>query len=646
MTASKGRETVRCTRRPCVYPAPLAWVLVWGLLACGAEEDLPPVAGRHTALSLLTRGEAEVRQERESAPMSLALVTARDALSGGSATLPAILASPPFEVRYELPSDLPAGATIDLALGFDGQAYALTGSCSVRFEVSLDGKPVVESVREAGKESPKGSRDWQRLQLDISGGQELMLRTSLVGGQDREVPAAFGLLDVTVPVEWQRERSDIDHPNLVLIVIDTTRADRLGCYGYESGISPAIDALAERGALFERAYVPSPWTWPSTASILTGLTPPAHGVVNPESCFLAHEMTTLAEYLREHGFATAASSMNPLVSENSNFDQGFDEFHGLRWADAWEALNLVEPWLRARGEERFFLYLHLTEPHAPYEPRPDLASSWIPEETPEGWKRNAVAMILGEKLRGKQVDEDRLETLRIHGSRLYDGEIATVDHAIHDLLELLESAQLLENTIVALTSDHGEEFLEHGSYRHRVQLYEESLHVPLIIAGPKVAPQRIAEPVQVLDLGGTLLNLLNVPRGEFGEGPDLLDPVDRRGLQGAPLFFTTSTGRWVNDDGTSRLVQAPLHAVRMGDDLLLWRPEVANDPEGEAIRLFDVVQDPGATQDLVPTRPERAQALKELLKRWLYEQRMLQPNGIVGGEQTLEMLQAIGYVGD
>ncbi len=624
--------------------APL-WIPIGLSAACAGEPTLPAALFQRELFSLLDGERLELVEHGGDLPPRVELVTPSNAHARQLGTAPAIVLAPPAVLRARLPHDLPPRARLELALALHPDSYAVDSTAAVRLRVALDGVVRAEPVRRAGAAVRPPARAWEEFELDVERGQELELSAEFDGEPCAATRVAFGRLIVTAPVETRRVAASRERPNLVLLVIDTLRADRLGTYGYGRETSPILDALAARGVVFERAFAPSPWTWPSTASLLTGLDPPEHGVLDFTSCWLAGELRTLAEHLRDAGFATAAGSANPLVIAGKNFHRGFDEFHEVHRADAWKVLARVEPWLRARGPERFFLYLHLFEPHAPYEPRSDTHAPWLDGvSAPEGWRRDAVAQILRRRYSGEVIDGRQLERLVEHASDLYDGEIATVDRALGDLVALLTELGVLERTLIAVTSDHGEEFLEHGQYGHTKQLHVESVRVPLILAGPGLEPARFAEPVDLTSLPGTLLECLGVPRGAFPSGPNLLDPRERAAAR--PIFASTQKGTWIDADGLGRGGVAPTHAVRLGDELLIWRPAHPGDPLGEALRLFDLARDPLEQEDLAARRPERTRALRQLIAEWLAQGAARRPYAVHGGAETIEQLRALGYIDD
>ena len=284
--------------------------------------------------------------------------------------------------------------------------------------------------------------------------------------------------------------------NLLVLLVDTLRADHLGCYGYARDTSPHLDAFARDGVLFERAATPKPKTSPAVASLFTGTWPQTHRVQRT-STVLPPEQVTLAELLAEQGFATGAVAANVNISELYGFSQGFDHFvsvkrikepgrkvekHAGRVADAFI------DWLERRGDERWFGYVHFIDPHSPYRP-------------PKGYRER----FEGDELDGKfgvRDDLDMLEDDYIDGihravwldaektdldgyvSR-YDGEIAFTDEGIRRVLDALERTGHADDTVIVFTADHGESIDEHHCYfNHGLFPYEEQVHVPLVFRGP------------------------------------------------------------------------------------------------------------------------------------------------------------------
>ncbi|MGA1796888.1 MAG: tetratricopeptide repeat protein [bacterium] len=275
--------------------------------------------------------------------------------------------------------------------------------------------------------------------------------------------------------------------NLLLITIDTLRADHLGCYGYRDANTPAIDRLSSKGVLFTRAFTPVPITLPSHVTILTGLYPLQHGVRNNGNYLLDPEVLTMAEVMKDHGLHTGACIGAFVLDSLFGLDQGFDFYEDSLPKEGAAAILLENErrgeevtragldWLSALREGPFFLWLHYFDPHAVYLP---------PSPFREQYK-----------------------------GHLYDGEIAYTDHCIGDLFLGMERLGLMDKTAVILTSDHGEGLGEHGEPTHAIFVYDTTMHVPLIIHDPlgTIPAGRIDEMVSTLDILPTVLDLFGIP---------------------------------------------------------------------------------------------------------------------------------------
>ncbi len=646
LPASWGRPSRFGWRRS---SSPLLLLLLVGgaaLEGCGGAESAPTMQLDRVVDSLLHSDELEVRREAPGEPVTTGSIAPRVKSEGDTGPLPALVMTPPAEVALRVPASGP-GAVLRLAAGLDASAYTQEGVPSVRFEVEYKGRLVLDEVRAAGLSESREDLSWRRLELPVGAGGELVLRTSLPGDVDPERPApraGFGLLEISVPDVRARANATTAQPNVVLICIDTLRADRLSAHGSaESGTSPTLDALAARGTLFERAYSATPWTWPSTASLLTSLAPPEHGLLDVDSCYLAHQLETLAEAFWEAGAATAAFSCNPLVAANKNFDQGFQQFTEYEWADTDVVLRDVEPWLRDAAEHRFFLYLHVTEPHRPYAPDEDLAERFA-GAAPEGYSDSACKPFLDARGVGQRYDEARLAELLRHRLGLYDGEIASVDRQFARLLELLAELGVDDRTVVAVTSDHGEEFAEHGMLGHGKQLHDESLHVPLILAGPGVpVGVRVSEPVENRFVGPTLLALAGIDARRNLSGVDLLDRAAVAARAEETMFFTVQRGQGVDPERGGRFPLPELQAAQRGSWRVMWSEQGGLD-RSEWTALYDLEADPQARRNVAGEHPELARELVGEIRAWLERGERVRPRALDGGEAAQGMLQEIGYI--
>lgn len=368
--------------------------------------------------------------------------------------------------------------------------------------------------------------------------------------------------------------------NLLLVTFDTTRADHLGCYGGGAATSPHVDALAEEGVLFERCIAVAPITLPSHASILTGLYPFRHGVRNNTTHYLPERIPTLAGTLAEEGFETGAAIAAVVLDSRYGLDRGFDHYDddlsgaaestaiAFKETDAADVTRRALEWLEERGGERWFLWVHYFDPHASYQPPPELAT-------------------------------------RCGGSR-YDGEIAWADEHFGRILAALRRRGQLEDTLVVATADHGESLGEHGESTHTLFIYDATTRVPLVVAHPSLARgKRVAPVVSLVDIVPTVLELLEVPSPGDLDGRSLA-----RCLLGPTV---TPEPRPVYSESLAPLLNhgwADLRAVRTEEMRYVRAPR----PE-----LYDLASDPLELHDLHATEPERAEPLVRFLAELLPE---------------------------
>ena len=413
-----------------------------------------------------------------------------------------------------------------------GGAWLVEAGVDLTQAPQVDRSVVVElSARVDGQSGTAGEqvylrsatlREWEsgapfaapaRLALP-AGAVRIVLAARVIGASPADAALVRGVYGI--PVAWRdRKVPAADAPNVLLLSIDTLRADRLGCYGYTRGTSPHLDRLVAEGTLFEWAYSSAPWTLPSYASLFTSLLPADHraGVVSEREArfgtddvapkktteLLRPDVGTLAEAARSAGWRTAGFYCNPYIGASAGVDRGFDRWvryqsgakAGVDLAQAWIADNAKQPWLA---------FVHLIDPHMPYAPPApyDERFAGTKVEDLPAWPPSLGALRA-------QADEN----LRRLCSDLYDGEIAYADAQLGRLLEALRVSGELDNTVVILHSDHGEEFWEHGGCDHGHALHEELLRVPFAIVWPgRVPAQRIATRVRTLDLYPTLAELL------------------------------------------------------------------------------------------------------------------------------------------
>jgi arylsulfatase A-like enzyme len=418
--------------------------------------------------------------------------------------------------------------------------------------------------------------------------------------------------------------------NLILISIDTLRPDMLGAYGYDRQSSPTLDALAAWGALFETAVSPSPWTLPAHASMLTGLYPKRHGMKS-HAYSLGPETRTLAERLAEHGFHTAAIVNSHNLSERYGLHRGFRDHSYVveseRRIEPTEVESVALEWLASVPSERFFLFLHYYDVHSDYRALPTYErwSARSGRASADGSTHQLRQFRDGEIALG-EADAARLEDLYVAGIRQMDDGIAR-------LLAALRERSLLADTLLVVTSDHGEEFLAHGGVLHGRTQFEDVLRVPLLLVGPGVPKRvRVPEPASLIDLVPTVLARLGLPPAEGLDGVDLTPLLRERvtSLRDRTLFSEADHGN-PREDAT--------RSIRSGQ----WKGILER--ESGSFELYDLASDPNE-QHPVTSRPELAARLRSELDDFMRDERPPDPARAVTplDPEDARRLEALGYL--
>ena len=447
-------------------------------------------------------------------------------------------------------------------------------------------------------------------------------------------------------------------PNVLLLVLDTVRADHLGTYGYDRDTTPNLDALGDKGAVFTQAISQAPWTAASIASLFTGQPPSVHGLDGgirwqaddaPASegskalpfavqKTLHPDETTLAEALRAGGYNTAGFVSNIYVHSIFGFSQGFDRYaddHASYSADvgkvkkrAPETNAEVFAWLDDKPQEPFFLFVHFNDAHWPYDPPAPYGREWTagytgtltPDQT------SAVVETRGAPVTGLS-DADLAYIIG-----LYDGELAFLDSEVGRLLDQLKARKLDRELLTVVIADHGEEFLDHGSASHGYTLYDEMVRVPLIVHQPgRVNPGRPGAQVRSVDVLPTVLELVGVA--------PLSDPIE--GVSLVPIL-----------DGRATTPLRALSEATYGDPKAALRQDggykLIDNPTRGTAELYDMVADPGEQTDLWGSTPagDDGIPLQDALRSWLKTnegKRRSAPEVMLDAE-TQAQLRELGYM--
>ena len=537
-----------------------------------------------------------------------------DVVRIGDESREALLASQSWTV------DFPGRAILTFGVGahFDGAGEPPGWG---RFVVALDGREIAKETV-----NPRTTHDWKDVTVLLDraprrGVLSISIRFTDRDGKDLPQPAELRLA-VSDPVLHDRAAYGLKR-GVILISIDTLRRDHVGAYGYGKPTTPALDALGRGGLVADDAVSVSSWTLPSHLSMLTSTLPGTHGGTDMKQAF-NRSVPTVAELLKAQGVATHAVTSHLYVSQTYGLDAGFDSmnFRQDRLAEnvANHAMDLVDRF----GDRPFLIFLHFYDPHWHYAPPPEVLKIF---ETSYAGKLTGNLKDF-QNLRPEQVKPADLD----HLLALYDGEIRYTDNEIGRLITHLKERDVLRGTLLVVTSDHGEEFLDHGSWEHQKTLYEEVIRVPLMMAGPGVAPRREAQPTSLLDIAPTILDFLSVKPGPAMKGVSLLRPI-------AAL-------REMYGETDHTLDGSRLSFLRGG--ARSWKAILRSDPakrEERSSEWYDLARDPGEKTSRPPADALRSSIEARAKDLALKSRSAGASKPVELSPEQKEKLRALGYVG-
>jgi arylsulfatase A-like enzyme len=480
-------------------------------------------------------------------------------------------------------------------------------------------------------EKPRHRR-WihERIELEDfnNQGSKLVFRTSVSGKTGDGLPLSAWINPTIVQEEGKAQGL-----NIILISLDTLRADHLGCYGYHRDTSPSLDRLAGEGVLFQKAVSQAPYTLSSHMSLLTSLYPSFHKVNKPKESYLNPEITTLAEILYNQGYRTWAAAGGGQISPTYGFADGFETY--IAYSSLQRDVNMkVRETIRFLDEEKenhFFIFLHSYQTHTPYTPPPPYDEMFGSEyHGPIDGEIETIEAINKGSIEVGRPDLDRIVSL-------YDGEIREADDSLAELFDYLEREGLAPRTLVVFTSDHGEEFGEHGKVgTHSRTLHDEVIRIPLIfkLPGTVIEGRIIEEQVQSVDIVPTILELAGVNH--------------RYGLQGTSLakWLTGESETMTPTEAFAERLTADgniLRSVRDNRFKYIFRDN-RNTGESEHF-YFDLEKDP-REQESLPLSPDQTKELYGKLRFLIEEEetnRSMERSRRVD-EKTLDALRKLGYV--
>lgn len=563
----------------------LGWLALWG---CRRE----PAPGIQRLLEAVTLTGLPARASQASL---------------GGDTRAALVESASYRVR------LPPRALLTFGLGAPRRVNPPPG---MRLTVRADGRAVFREALAAG-----ALGHWKEFSVPLEeAGREVTLEFDLrPRAADGRPQGALAVAEPTL--------HDLDGygraKGVVLISIDTLRRDHVGAYGHERPTTPRLDALAREGLLCEDAVSTASWTLPSHLSMLTSVDTGAHGGVDGQHGF-NRRVPTLAGLLRDAGFATRAVTSHLYVAPAYGLDEGFDRFDFVEDRKASDVAERALSQLDQVGDRPFFLFLHFYDVHGHYVP-PEHTRALFPSPY-----RGPLAGLWGHF---KGLTRDTLPAGYLeHLLSLYDGEIRFVDEQIGRILDHLRARGLDRSTLVLVTSDHGEGFLDHDDWGHGRNLHEEIIRIPMILHGPGVRRGHEAGQVSLLDVMPTILEWAGLPVPQRAQGSSLLRAVGAREAFGdkghakggaRKLFLRGGLGRY---------------------KLILWLDPAADRVIRE--EWYDLASDPGERRQASPA-PDQAEAMRrKALARWRAARRLGgEGAGVSLSPEEVEQLKALGYVG-
>jgi arylsulfatase A-like enzyme len=562
----------------------------------------------------------------------------------------AIFVHSPSSVAYDV--QIPAHARLHFGMGVAAK------NSSVNFRVAADSNELFsKTIADADV--------WEDAEVDLSSSAGHKVKLSFETSAAKPGTVGFWanpLLTTTAPK---------NRPNVLVYMIDTLRADHTSLYGYARDTTPYLKNLGVQGLVFDDCLVQATWTKPSVASLMTSLYSYTHAIRKDDDT-IPQGAATLAEQLRAAGYVTASMITNPLVGRLSGLQRGFDYLS--EWEVAARYLKVDEdratdsaglnrilfPWLERHRDEPFFLYAHATDPHAPYRPPPGFEEKFAnPPESPE-FDRDFTRLKKIALSRGgfgvsralclnSGIDPDRF--LRRAIDR-YDGKILHNDRSIERLASKLRDLGILDNTLIVVVSDHGEEFWEHGWTGHGQSLYQELAHGVLLMWNPKLipSPRRIAEPVQLIDVMPTVLDLLGIKIPAVVQGRSLAPfavgkPFQSRG----PVMTSRFAHPYSQHD--EMLPENHIDSLALLDAgwKLIYR-EKGKEFGLNKVELYDRRADPADATNVAAQHPREVDKMMAGISAWLDAQK--QVRGVLGrggkaalDQNTMDRLRSLGYIG-
>lgn len=559
----------------------------------------------------------------------------------------ALVLTPNSKITY--PLKIPAKGSLRFGYGFEvpaGCAGNRNGSANGRLAITIKepfqtSRTIFSRNLEPSEES--GFEDWsdESISLEEFGGKPVELTIETTPGPKEKDSQLLTFL--SEPVVASESPAASDPPEQIIVIsADALRADHLGSYGYERQTSPNLDAFAKDGVLFENAVSQSSWTLPSFSSLFTSVYPSFHRAYSFDVRPLTSELSLIPE-IQDQGYATAAFVNNPCLYPLQGFSQGFDRYdYGVRSEQ--DRIEHALEWIQRMKNRRFFLMLHLMKPHEPYAAPPPYSSAYMPV-SPRKLDTSTRSLDEIDSSCKKLPDED----LRYLIAQ-YDGEVLYLDHLLSRFFNRLKQLDVYDNALIVFLSDHGEEFREHQRLLHGTSVYQEQIHIPLIMKFPQNYSRkniRIPRYVETIDVLPTVLDVIRADAPKYVQGKSLLPLIGRGTSSGKEDLLLSET----QIAGKAAMVQGHYKYVFTTN---------AKDFEASAVpcsvrkkeELYDLQADPRERKDILAQHPEIADHFRK--QRLEYENKVsefLKKRGpavsstpYILDETVKEELRALGYI--
>lgn len=566
------------------------------------------------------------------------------------------------EYRNALYAHAPSSLEFDVQVPRGGRLHFGMG-------VTVDGVPVTFRAQVSGKDLYSKSialaGAWEDADVDLSAyaGKNLKLVLRTESSQQGAVGLwANPLLTTGAPKP---------RPNVLIYMIDTLRADHSSLYGYKRDTTPFLKKLGAAGVVFDDCQAQATWTKPSIASLFTSLYSYTHGIFNDYDT-IPKGASTLAEQLRSAGYVTSNITASPWAGRVTGLQRGFDyvmEFPVVqrhrtdaadRGTDSAALDKVIFPWLDRHRDEPFFLYAHSTDPHAPYRPPAGFEEKFAnPSETPEFNRDYANLRDKGQYGGGTVVSREGCKKSGIDPDTFikravdrYDGEILHNDANLESLVTKLKQLGVLDNTLIIVVSDHGEEFWDHGWTAHGHSLYQELAHSVFLMWNPKLlgVPRHVADPVQLIDVMPTVLDLLSLKSPEVIEGQSLTPLIRGSAFHRRnPVMTSRFAHPNAKPNGLVPENRINTFALIEANWKLIYR-EKGKEAGLSRVELYDRRTDRTETKNVADSHPDDVERMMTELGKWLEAQKQIR--AVLGkgarstlDQQTLDQLRSLGYIG-